>query len=163
MATLPNKRALVDFYSNPISTTAPKTESLLSLRNRNFCHCLRHCLVTDRSVSPIYPSFYNVRVHAHTSYPHIERRLFTASGENVNPVFPTHQCRLHRYLATLVFSARAVNHYSVAALFFGVSPPSPRFPPLLPASATYGYRDASRRNYTKRPTRDDAAPLSNVK
>lgn len=89
----------------------------LSVWNRNFdtigalLSRNRRSMIDDRPVPPIYPPFYNamyiytyIRI-LHTS--NARARLFTASVRERKSSFPAHQYRLHRYLATLVFSARS--------------------------------------------------------
>lgn len=99
--------------------------------------------IDDRPVSPVYPPFYLTR-HTYITYVHTLRtmRLFTASVGERKSSFPTHQYRLHRYLATLVFPARNKSPSGSCPLLLYLSSSPPRYPAL------HG-------NYTKRPTRDD--------
>lgn len=63
--------------------------------------------------------------------------------------FPTHQYRLHRYLATLVFSARSKSLFGCGPLLLRPVPSSSPYRAVCIATHVTC-------NYTKRPTRDDA-------
>lgn len=141
----------------------------LSAWNRNFdtvgAHS-RYCLgIDDRPDRfPLFTCHFITRYVYTRTYAYIlptrfERagaRLFTASVRERKSSFPTHQYRLHRYLATLVFSARSKSLFGRGSPLLLPSPsrPSPAPLSLLPFAPRSSV--ALHRNYTKRPTRDDA-------
>jgi len=131
----------------------------LSVWNRNFdtIDARFYCLeINDRPVLPIYLPFYNeiytrTYVSSHT-FPTRGRIYLQLPLESVNPVFQRIST-VYIDIWLRLYSPRAVNHYSVAAaLFFCI--PSFSSSPASPLPTRYSV--ALHRNYTKRPTRDDA-------
>lgn len=146
----------------------------LSVWNRNFDTIgapSRYCLeIDDRPVPPLFTCHFITRYICTYTYirilPHASdarARLFTASVRERKSSFPTHQYRLHRYLATLVFSAHSKSLFGRGGPLLLHPIVLPLFPPsILPPSSLLPFPSPTRssvalhRNYTKRPTRDYA-------
>lgn len=169
MQSFLNKRTRARLF-NLICLMGVKIE-FLSIWNRNFDTIgTRHLAIVSKSTIGRFPLFTRhfitryictytrIQTYPPTHALNARTRLFTASVRERKSSFPTHQYRLHRYLATLVFSARSKSLFGRGGPLLLHPIVLPLFPPPLSP-----YVPASRCIAITRRDRRVTMPMSNVK